>query len=469
MISRKKSILTLFFLGSVFYLSKLWEGYVRSDALVYAQVAKELLRSGNPLILTFAGKPYFNKPPLLFWLVSVNYKLFGINAFSVKFWPSFFGVMSGISIYLLCRRFMDEWSAFFSGVVILLTRDFIKDNVMFHFESSVVFFTVLSFYILLKDELTVLDGLLSGFFLGLALLSKGFPGFLGPVVLMITFLLVRRFRERVLFAPFIIYLCFGVSMFSVWFLYQLGVFGLSFWKIFVGREVLERASGASGFSKGSFYYFGEVLKNYWPWLPFLPVSVYVLFKEHESRVFKALIASWFFVAAFSIAPLRPQYGRYLNYIYPVFAIPIGYFLGSFLKSPERIREWILRISVFSFMVINILPVRLHRPYYKDLMEIYPVLKNKLDAGYRLYLYRPPSRRLWQALLFYFDLKAGEVKSCSSIPERSIVLTLKGHEAELSCLMPVLKWGRYVVLEKVPTSRTHPRTSKASPFQPQRRL
>ncbi len=443
----KRSIVALLSVGVLVFLSKLWQGDVRSDGLVYAEVAKELLKGGNPLILTFAGKPYFNKPPLLFWLTSLNYKILGINTFSIKLWPALFGVLSGISLYLFSRVFMEEKAAFFAGLSLLLTRDFIKDNVMFHFESSVVFFTLLSMYVLMKDGRSVVKGVVSGLLLGCALLSKGFPGLLGPSVLLVTLIFSKEMRGVVSPNSFVLYLVVGSFIFFLWFFAEAHIFGSKFTEIFLGREVIKRATSLAVFSKGKLYYLREFVTNYWPWLPFFLLGTYVFLKGKAPGWAKVLCTSWFFLSILSILPLRPEYGRYLNYVYPVTAIPVGFFLGRITGNPETVKEWTLRIAVFGFILINVFPIRLHRDYYRSLKEAWPLVENVMGRERLVFLYRPPSRRLGQAILFYFDTPSKKVRACKDIPPGGVVLTRERFKDELSCLSLEGVWKGYAILKK----------------------
>jgi hypothetical protein len=54
------------------------------DASQYAAMSREMLESGNYLQLFDRGQNYLDKPPLLFWVSAMSFKLFGISNFSYK-------------------------------------------------------------------------------------------------------------------------------------------------------------------------------------------------------------------------------------------------------------------------------------------------------------------------------------------------------------------------------------------------
>ena len=58
---------------------------------IYAQIAREMLESGNYVTPFFNGMPYLEKPPLLFWLTALSYRLFGVSEFATRVVPALSG------------------------------------------------------------------------------------------------------------------------------------------------------------------------------------------------------------------------------------------------------------------------------------------------------------------------------------------------------------------------------------------
>ncbi|NJL99084.1 MAG: phospholipid carrier-dependent glycosyltransferase [Synechococcaceae cyanobacterium SM2_3_2] len=60
----------------------LWQGspYLFDwDELIYASLAREMVRSGDWLQLRIGGEPFLEKPPLFFWLQAASFQVFGIQ------------------------------------------------------------------------------------------------------------------------------------------------------------------------------------------------------------------------------------------------------------------------------------------------------------------------------------------------------------------------------------------------------
>jgi 4-amino-4-deoxy-L-arabinose transferase-like glycosyltransferase len=79
--------------------STLWD----RDEPRYARVTAEMVESGNYLVPTFNGKAWFDKPVLLYWLMSVPVRLLGPSEIACRF----AGVM-GTAVTLLLTFFIGK-------------------------------------------------------------------------------------------------------------------------------------------------------------------------------------------------------------------------------------------------------------------------------------------------------------------------------------------------------------------------
>src|SRR3989337_2128571 len=70
------------------------------DEAWYASIAREMVKTGNFIQMVWNGKPYYDHPPLGFWLMAISYKLFGVNEFATRF-PS--AILGLFSIYLVYK------------------------------------------------------------------------------------------------------------------------------------------------------------------------------------------------------------------------------------------------------------------------------------------------------------------------------------------------------------------------------
>jgi 4-amino-4-deoxy-L-arabinose transferase-like glycosyltransferase len=73
------------------------------DAAQYGIIAQQVMASPDPTVFHFRGEDYLDKPPLLFWLSAVSFKLFGVHNWSYKL-PSILAAMLALyATYRLAR------------------------------------------------------------------------------------------------------------------------------------------------------------------------------------------------------------------------------------------------------------------------------------------------------------------------------------------------------------------------------
>jgi 4-amino-4-deoxy-L-arabinose transferase-like glycosyltransferase len=73
------------------------------DESRYAEVAREMYERGDWLTPTLAGHPWFEKPPLLYWLEIAGYQVFGVNEFAARFGPALCGIGIVVAMWALAR------------------------------------------------------------------------------------------------------------------------------------------------------------------------------------------------------------------------------------------------------------------------------------------------------------------------------------------------------------------------------
>jgi 4-amino-4-deoxy-L-arabinose transferase-like glycosyltransferase len=167
----------------------------------HAQAAQHIVTSGDWVTLSVDGVRYLEKPPLPYWMVAVDYYLFGDNVFATHL-PMALAVLGcAVIVWLWSRRAWGDRAAFYAALgmltsigVFLFTRFFIPESIL-------TFFMLLSLYCFLTgvEDRKPLRLYLAYASLALALLSKGLiaPVFFAAAV--IPYLLItgewRRWRQ----------------------------------------------------------------------------------------------------------------------------------------------------------------------------------------------------------------------------------------------------------------------------------
>lgn len=115
----------------------------------HAQAAQHMALTGHIVTLMVNGIRYLEKPPLPYWLVAIDYRIFGFNAFATHLPEALAVLGSAILTLLWGRRAYNERTAFYGAMafltaigIFLFTRIFIPDVIL-------TFFGALALYLFL--------------------------------------------------------------------------------------------------------------------------------------------------------------------------------------------------------------------------------------------------------------------------------------------------------------------------------
>lgn len=170
------------------------------DEINFAESAREMLVTGDFLNVQINFRPFWEKPPLFIWMQALSMKIFGVNEFAARFPNAICGVCTLLVLFRTGRRLKDSgfgllWVLLYAGSILPF----------FYFKSGIIdpwfnlfIFTGTAYFIRYCDGSDKADkmamAVLSGLFLGLAVLTKGPVGFLLFVLTFFVFLCIRRFR-----------------------------------------------------------------------------------------------------------------------------------------------------------------------------------------------------------------------------------------------------------------------------------
>lgn len=198
------------------------------DEVNFAECAREMLASNNYSEVQLYFHPFWEKPPLFIWLQAISMNVFGVNEFAARFPNALCGVITLMVLYktgkeLNNRKFALTWVFVYAST--LLPHVFFKSGIIDPWFNLFIYVAV--YYLIQHTNNPVgkfgyKTAIISGFFLGLALLTKG-PAALILVSLTITvFFVLGRFKKissfKFMAAFFLAFLITGLSWFAVMYL-----------------------------------------------------------------------------------------------------------------------------------------------------------------------------------------------------------------------------------------------------------
>jgi 4-amino-4-deoxy-L-arabinose transferase-like glycosyltransferase len=370
--------------------------FIDWDESLYAQVAKESLQNHHLLNFTSWDGQWFEKPPLMIWLIAVGYKLFGINELGGRFFVAVFSFFTSIVIYLLAKElFKSKIAGWLCVGVLLICHNFFWYAFILNFDIPVGFFILLTIYGFIKGQANPKYFYLFWLALALGVMTKSVIGFL-PLPILFMYSLASKDFKYLKTKQFY----YGIGLFLLivapWHIWETVKNGKNFWNNYLLYQVFRRYSSGIENNGGPFWTYLEIFKVN-PVLTILTVIsiIYSGIKSFSKRVFALpLIASLFIFFFFSSAATKGY--SYILVIYPYLALMIGSALNdiiSLIKSAyARAFFACLLMSVFIFSgtryEFDKVPRSNNDPYFQDskfvglwLKQNYPDALVYTDAWY----------------------------------------------------------------------------------------
>jgi 4-amino-4-deoxy-L-arabinose transferase len=292
------------------------------DESRYAEIPREMVASGDWIVPHLDGILYFEKPVLGYWLNAISIKMFGENAFAVRFPSAMATGVSAFIIFLLVRRFSNRnFLAAITAVIFLTCFEVygvgtfnVLDSILAMFMTAAMasFFFAYTAGTSGKRKQGFL--LLFGIFCGLAFLTKGFLAFAVPVIVIVPFMIWER-RIKELFLMAWIPIACAVLVALPW-----GVLihfrEPDFWHYFFWNEHIKRFLSENAQHSQSFMYFFLVLPAAaLPWAFLFPAAILGLKRTGFKSSMIRYAVCWFLFPFLFFSICK---GKLLTYILPCF-------------------------------------------------------------------------------------------------------------------------------------------------------
>lgn len=351
-------------------LPHLDQGDFRAETAHYGAIGLQCWQTPAPFwtLHEHPSVPYFNKPPLVFWVHGLFLHLFGINLPAARL-PSILAAAGCLLFTIgLARRQLGRATALAAGVILALSYEYFRRTREISLDFWQLFFMLgsLWFWMAAPQHRRTFLGL-SGLFLGLALLCKPLMALMLPLILLLwSFMGVPRRGVR----PGDFGLMLGIALLIAlpWHIAMISRYDGEFISQYFGREVADRMQGLRN-REPAWYYAVEIGKTYWPWMLLFIVGIVCRMRRTvSSRHARILGAALMWVAVWSLAlscfpDKRPRYALPL---YPMLALIAGY--GAVMipwKGLRRLyRQGLPATSVLVIVagiVAAVMPLRVQAP------------------------------------------------------------------------------------------------------------
>jgi 4-amino-4-deoxy-L-arabinose transferase-like glycosyltransferase len=324
------------------------------DEGIVAGVARNIWRSSlSSLTWLYPtinyDQPYWNKPPLIHWLIAISYSLFGISEWSTRIFPALLSACSVPLLYKIGREvFTSRLAAILSACVYLTLLPIARHGRVAMLDGAIACWFCLGIWCLLRGKKDSRWLLGTGLGIGLICLTKGIM--MGVLLGGIAILFVIWDCPKLLLNP---YLWGGLLLGGIpaipWYGLQYLHYGEKFLGISLGKQTFNRIwEPVSDISSPPWYYLLEIAKYTLPWLIFLPRGIKLAWKNHRLSWGK-LTLLWTGIYLLAISLMMTKLPWYVIPIYPGLSLFIGASLAVAWHKEQYPQSWQLSLSLVAMI------------------------------------------------------------------------------------------------------------------------
>lgn len=350
------------------------------DEINFAESAREMLLTHEYFRVQINFMPFWEKPPLFFWLQSLSYQCFGINEFAARFPNAICGVFVLATVYYLGRKHFNGNLA--TLWVLFITASFTphlyyKSGIIDPWFNYFIFISVYQLYRAVNDpQKRHTHFALMALFNGLAILTKG------PVALLVlglcglTLLATRRFRPFFSFGNLLMALLIIAAITSAWFTSELLKNGPVVLRDFIAYQADLFLNPVAGHGQ-PFWYHPVVI-----FFGCFPASIFALrgfgLKRREfsddQRLFKQVMNILFWVVLILFSIVKTKIVHYSSLCYIPLTFLAAYYADDVLKKHLSFARYKTILVLVMGVIISVALIALplielykHRiiPYIKD--------------------------------------------------------------------------------------------------------
>jgi len=306
------------------------------DDAFYAATAKEMLIHKSFLTPLLFDQPQFEKPPLYYWCLMATFKALGTSAWSARLVNVLFAILGVILTYLFLRRFSDERTARFGGVILATTiwwvglARVVLTDMMFAVLIMAGLYAAYCWHATRERKWLTAFGVATA----LATLTKGPLGLLLPAIAVTVHLAVARdgrsIRQFLIGRWWLVYLVLSLP----WYLYAWVTNGKLLLGEFFIHDHWDRLWQAEHPEFNVWYFYPAVIGLFFlPWTAFLP---FLSRPDRQSRPLFRFMVIWFLTIVLAFAVAQSKLATYVSPAYPALAVLVA--LGVSRSTPDRWKQ-----------------------------------------------------------------------------------------------------------------------------------
>lgn len=375
--------------GALFFLPFLGAVHLFDwDEINFAESAREMIASGNYAQVQINYQPFWEKPPLFFWMQALSMHLFDINEFAARLPNAITGILTLLTFYFIGKKYYGQrfgflWAMCMIGSFLphLYFKSGIIDPVFNYFIFLGIFCLILTVHSDQKPG-AIKYAAWSGFFIGLAILTKGPVALLLLLLCVLVYWVSIRFRAFLRIQYVLAFLLTCLLTAGTWFALDVWVNGIGFVGLFIKYQLALFTQSVAGHGEPFYYHFIVVLVGCFPMSILALPSLIKMRKlrDHTGLQKWMLILFWVVLILFSIVKTKIVHYSSLTYF------PLSFLAAKTIEAAIRRKKalpiWTLILvgifgSLFAFLLsavpwlgthADVLTPYLHDPFAVDCLQ-----------------------------------------------------------------------------------------------------
>lgn len=341
-------------------------GVIETSEARYAEISREMYRSGDWLHPKLLGIYHYHKPPVTYWITAIAYSLFGVTAFAARFFLTVSFLMQIVLIFRLTQLLFNNKAIACYATLVYATLPLVLISVRgLTTDAYLATFVVLSIYLwvrFLKEGKFIFLFLFSTV-MGLGFMTKGPVALLVPLFAVGAFWKVYPFPRIGSFAALSAFVLFLLVAFS-WFVF-LAIQDPRLVDYFFFRHFIDRMTDAEIFSrKEPWYYYLLVMPAVCiPWIVVFMAGFLTKDtpRDDEDRRMARRVAVWSFLLPLVVFSVFSS--KRVLYILPLsigFSMVCGYLLSTGIKKAAM--AWLAGLILFVY--IGLITISVYAPEFR---------------------------------------------------------------------------------------------------------
>ncbi len=319
------------------------------DEINFAESSREMIVTGDYTRVMVGFKPFWEKPPLFFWIQSMAMNVFGINEFSARLPNALFGILTLVTLFYIGKKernvkFGVLWALLYFGS--LLPHMYFKSGIIDPVFNYFIFCGIYFLYRVMepKDKNNrIRHSFYAGTLIGFAVLTKGPVGLLIPTLAFLSILIIYRFKNRPRLKDVLVFTSMVVLISSAWYGLEIIKNGPWFLVEFIHYQVELFSQPVADHQQPIYYHFLVVL------IGCFPMSVLALGsfrKKHISDDFATWMMTLFWVVMILFTIVTTKIVHYSSLSYLPLSFLATTYVMSLIKSDGKAGKPIILLYIF---------------------------------------------------------------------------------------------------------------------------